>query len=62
MSFLPIAKAIVLFAHDIGSEIMTERRKAREQRKAEQKAGLSHRDVEHIQAQIRSASRPGPKP
>lgn len=53
MSFLPIAKAIMLFAYDVASEILTERRKARAAAK-----GLSHRGVEHIQAQIRAASRP----
>lgn len=62
MSYLPLAKAIVLGVYEIASELLTERRKARARREAEKAVGLSHRDVEHQQAQIRSAARPAPKP
>jgi hypothetical protein len=48
----------VLGGYELYSEIARERRRAKE----EKATGLSHRDVAHQQAQIRSATRPGSAP
>lgn len=54
---MSLLKDFLVTIFEVAHEAWTERRKERKRAREAKPRGLSHRDVEHQQAQIRSAAR-----